>query len=66
MGRRNMSRHWLIGSALLSITGGLSWAVAGFGARTLDGPRASPREEDGAPCACTCDAWFDGRRSWRQ
>lgn len=62
----NSGGHWLIGSTLLSVTGGLFWAVAGCGARTLDGPGASPREEDGAPCACPRDAWFDGRCSWRQ
>jgi hypothetical protein len=56
----DMDGYQLTGSALVSITGGLSWAVTGRGARALDGLRASPRENDGAPCACTRDAWFGG------
>lgn len=66
LGRRDSSGYQLTGSALLSLTGGLSWAVAGCGVRALEGLRASPREDDGASCACTRDAWFDGRCSRRQ
>lgn len=38
VGDRVIAGYQLTGCALLSITGGLSWAVAGRGARALDGP----------------------------